>query len=142
MAPNSGSRSEVKFIADARPLISMLLVEDEEAILKLLTTIIARKYTDAVIFSAINGKAGLELFERHTPDIVITDINMPEMNGLEMGDKIRAIKPDTKFIILTGDSRKRDSVEKSFAFDHYIEKPVIFGVLFAAIDQTLGEFSS
>jgi YesN/AraC family two-component response regulator len=132
----------VKSVVGAMTSISILLVEDEEAILKLLTTILSRKYSDVLIYSAINGKAGLELFNLHTPDIVITDINMPEMSGLEMADKIRAIKPDTKLIVLTGDSKKflhHDSVEKSFVFDHYIEKPVVFGVLFAAIEQFFGE---
>jgi YesN/AraC family two-component response regulator len=134
----------MQYIADAMPSVSILLVEDEEAILRLLAIILARKFTDVVIFSAINGKAGLELFMLHTPDIVITDINMPEMSGLEMADKIRAIKPDTKFIALSGDSKKlvyQDSVEKGFEFEHFIEKPVVFGVLFAAIEQFLGEIA-
>lgn len=129
---------------DTRPLISILVVEDEEAILRLLTTILTRRFSDVLIYSAQNGKAGLELFKLHTPDIVITDINMPEMNGDQMADKIHAIKPETKFIVLTGNSKKfvhPGSAEINFTFDHYIEKPVVFGVLFAAIEQFFGEIS-
>jgi|SRR6185369_6883717 len=122
------------------PSVSILLVEDEEAILRLLATMLARKFPGAALYTAINGRTGLELFKSHIPDIVITDIKMPVMGGVQMADKIRAIKPDTKFIILTGDPGKsvhHDSVEKGFGFDHYIMKPVVFGVLFAAIEQCL-----
>ena len=51
-----------------------------------------------MIYTAINGRLGLELFKEHTPDIVITDINMSKMCGEQMAENIRAIKPDTKII--------------------------------------------
>jgi YesN/AraC family two-component response regulator len=125
-------------MADPAP-VSILLVEDEEAILKLLVTILARKFPDIVLSTAVNGRIGLELFKAHRPDIVITDIKMPEMGGVQMADKIRAIKSDTKFIILTGDPGKSLDQVSGFGFDHYIMKPVVFGALFAAITQCLAE---
>jgi len=127
-------------MADPVPSVSILLVEDEDAILKLLATILARKFPGVALYTASNGRTGLELFKSHIPDIVVTDIKMPEMGGVQMAYKIRAIKPDTKFIILTGDPGKsvsQDSGEKGFGFDHYIMKPVVSGVLFAAIEQCL-----
>lgn len=123
------------------PLISILLVEDEELTLKPLATILIKKFPDIALYTAINGRTGLELFKKHTPDLVITDINMPEMGGVQMADKIRAIKPDTKFIVITSGTGKlvlQDSVEKELKINHYIVKPVSFGVLFAAIEQCLG----
>jgi YesN/AraC family two-component response regulator len=119
---------------------SILLVEDEEAILELLASILTRKFPGVVLYTASNGRTGLELFKSHLPDIVITDIKMPEMGGVQMADKIRTIKPATKFIIVTGDSGKStdyDSSEKGSGFDHYIMKPAVFGTLFAAIEQCL-----
>ena len=82
------------------------------------------------------------LFKTYTPGIVITDFNMPEMSGAHMVAKIRAIKPDTKFIVITGDTGQlalEDSDKKGFKFDHFIAKPVVFEALFVAIDQCLGE---
>lgn len=131
-------------IADPRPLISILLVEDEEVILQLLVTILAKKFPGFALYTASNGRAGLELFTTHTPDIVITDIKMPEMGGVQMADKIRALKPDTKFIVLSGDQGKfvpQDSVENEFEFALNIVKPVKLGLLFAAIEQCLGEIA-
>lgn len=121
---------------------SILLVEDDSKNLKILAEIIPVKYPNIVLHSAINGRIGLELFKMHTPDIVITDFNMPELSGLQMADKIRAIKPDAKIIVLTGNDKKaalESAVGEGFEIDHYIMKPVNFGQLFAAIEQCLGE---
>jgi len=130
---------------NSNPAISMLLVEDEVITLKLLTTILAKKYPDISLFTAINGRTGLDLFNTHTAAIVITDINMPEMDGAQLARKIHALKPDTRFIALTGNSRKpilQDSEGKTFEFFHLIVKPVDFKELFATIDRCLDEITS
>ncbi|MFS0862024.1 response regulator [Fredinandcohnia sp. 179-A 10B2 NHS] len=54
------------------------------------------------IVEAENGKEGMEVALRERPDLVITDIRMPEMDGLEMIEKLREELPDTVFIVLTG----------------------------------------
>lgn len=131
-------------ISDPMPSISILLVEDEEAILKLLVTILAKKFPAIALYTAGNGREGLELFTTHMPDIVITDIKMPEMGGVQMADRIRNIKPDTKFIVLSGDQGKfssQDSVENEFEFELNIVKPVKLELLFAAIEKCLGEIA-
>jgi DNA-binding response OmpR family regulator len=127
-------------ISDPMPLISILYVEDDMDTLELLTTILADKFPDVALYSASNGRMGLELFKEHLPDIVITDINMPELNGVQMTDKIRAIKPDAKIIVLTADDGKATmeyAVGKGFEIDHYILKLIDFRVLFAAIKWCL-----
>ena len=129
-------------MSNPMPAISILLVEDEKITLDLLTNILARKFPNIPLLPASNGRTGVELFKAHTPDIVITDVNMPEMGGMQMADKIRAIKPGTKFIVLTGDTGRLSleaSVGKGFEIDHYILKPVSFGALFAALEQCIGE---
>lgn len=126
------------------PLFTFLLVEDEPGTLELLTTILVMKYPDSELFTATNGKSGLELFTKHTPDIVITDINMPEMSGVQMAGKIRDLKPDTQFIVLTGNSGKsvlQDTEKSELEFCRLIVKPVIFKDLFAAIEQCRDEIA-
>lgn len=126
------------------PPVSILIVEDEPGILELLTTIINMKYPDLVLHTAGNGRTGLGLFKVHTPDIVMTDINMPEMCGAQMTDSIRALKPDTLFIALTGTSRELVQTEKDageLEFNHRIMKPVVFKELFAAMEQCLYEIA-
>jgi YesN/AraC family two-component response regulator len=127
-------------VSHPMPLISMLLVEDEELTMKPLTTILTKKFPYITLYTANNGRTGLELFKTHTPDIVITDINMPEMDGLKMTGKIRAIKPGTQFIVITSGTRGlalETSVEKEFEIGHYLVKPVSLEALFAAIEQCL-----
>lgn len=120
--------------------ISLLLVEDDETTLKCLEIIIAKRYPLLPMATADNGRAGLELFQACPAAIVITDFNMPEMDGMEMTGRMRAIRPETRFIVLTGDSgglAHRGSEDKAFIYDHFIVKPVVFETLFAAIDECL-----
>jgi YesN/AraC family two-component response regulator len=125
---------------DPMPPISILLIEDEEATLELLSIILSKKFPIFVIHTAINGRMGLELFKSYTPNIVITDINMPEMDGVQTAQIIRSIKPDSKIIVITGKNEKtilQGLVENGFNFDHFITKPVIFEDLFESIEQCL-----
>lgn len=76
-----------------------LLVDDDEMILEIYSRIIGKHFNE--IFKAENGKQGFELFLEHRPDIVITDINMPVMNGIEMSKQILKEKNDQKLIAIT-----------------------------------------
>ena len=128
-------------IAAPRLSISILVVEDEAITLEFLVTSLARKFPNFTFLRATNGRQGLELFKTHTPDIVITDINMPDMGGVQMAEQIYEIKPDTKFIVLTGDSEKltrKDSSGNGFEIHHYIVKPIFFNELFAVVEQCVG----
>lgn len=124
------------------PSISILLVEDVPVTLELLATILPRKFPDIALHTAFNGRTGLEIFKTCLPDIVITDINMPEMDGAQMAERIRKIKPETKLIVITGDTgrlARRDSAGTGFEADRCIVKPVGFEALFSAIEECLDE---
>ena len=124
-----------------KPPLSILIVEDEEVALKLLVAILAKKFPGAALYPALNGKTGLDLFREHTPDIVITDINMPEMSGVQMAREIRSIKPKTKIIVLSAgavdavDVYPEQGAQAGPGIDHYILKPINFAALCAAIDE-------
>jgi len=125
------------------PAISLLLVEDDEVTLQCLAIILTKKFPHVPVATANNGRVGLELFKARPAAIVITDFNMPEMDGMEMTGRMRAIRPETRFIMLTGDSgglALRDSENEAFVYDHFIVKPVAFNTLFAAIEQCLEGF--
>ena len=120
--------------------ISILVVEDEASTLEHICSILSVKYPHINIYKALDGKTGLELFRHHTPNIVISDLTMPGMNGLEMASEIHAMKPSTKFIILTGDIGKcipDKSVRDSLKFDHCIGKPIFLEDLFEAIEKCI-----
>ena len=120
--------------------VSILFVEDDELILELQASILAANFPDIVFYTAVNGRLGLELFKAHLPDIVITDINMPELCGVQMCNSIHALKPETRFIAITGKSGRvvlQDNDGNEFEFDHVIVKPVGFQKLFAAVEQCM-----
>jgi CheY-like chemotaxis protein len=128
--------------------ISILYVEDDEFILELQTSILTAKFPDITLYTAINGRLGLELFKTHSPDIVLTDINMSEICGVHMSENIRAIKPETKIIAITGKSAEsgenrtftlRNSEGNMVEFDHVIIKPVDLTELFSVIEQFIDE---
>jgi YesN/AraC family two-component response regulator len=122
--------------------ISILLADDEEATLGILGNVLSKIFPDYPLYIANNGRAALELFMLKKPEIVITDINMPEMSGVQMAITIRSIKPGTKVIFLTGNSDMDhfgNHAQKGFEIKPYIMKPVRFELLFAAIKQSITE---
>jgi YesN/AraC family two-component response regulator len=122
--------------------LSIMVVEDEFITLEHLASILAKRFPGVGLYKAHNGSMGLELFKKHSPGIVITDINMPEMGGVQMAVNIQAINPETRFIILTGNSEKmalQGSADKVIEFDHIIVKPVFIRELFDAVEKCIGE---
>jgi YesN/AraC family two-component response regulator len=124
-------------LSNPTQLTSILIVEDDEFILELQASVLAARFPNVDIHTATNGIHGMELFKMHTPDIVITDINMSEMSGVQMATRMQALKPDAQFIAITG----KDSGEVSFAFDHYIAKPVDLSKLFGSIEKCIGRIA-
>lgn len=82
---------------------TLLLVDDEEDVLKVIMKKINwEELGFSVIGFADNGLKALELVEKYQPDVVMTDIKMPYMNGLELTQRIKADYPATKMLIFTG----------------------------------------
>jgi len=79
--------------------LHILLVEDEKKLSQLLKNAIGDEF---FMFSiAHDGQEGLELFKKISPDIIITDINMPKMSGLEMAKEIKRVDSSVPIIILS-----------------------------------------
>ncbi len=101
----------------------ILLIDDEEAIVRVLSMSLRSDGYDVV--TANSGEQGLENFEKEKPGIVLTDIRMPGMDGLEVLRRIKAIDPDVEVIIITGHGDIDAAVE---ALQHgasdFINKPV------------------
>jgi YesN/AraC family two-component response regulator len=137
---NLGSRSKLKQLQQSKPAISLLIVEDEQSARAIIIRMIAMRFPDAVIYSAENGVMGEVLFKKHTPEIVITDINLPLKNGIEMIRAIRSRKPDTKCIVLTAHKDKIDTAPCMEIGSHiYLVKPIQLDLLFAAIEKCIEE---
>ena len=80
---------------------------------------------DFIVITAENGRVGLELFEQHHPDLVLVDLRMPEVDGLQVLQQIHTAAPDTPLIVISGTGVITDAVEalRLGAWD-YLLKPV------------------
>lgn len=118
----------------------LLYVDDEPGTLRILSRIIAEKYPNLKLFVAENGAAGLKMFMEHRPDIVLVDMNMPIMDGIQMAREIKALDAESVVIAVTAYNNPyylKSSIE--IGIRHYVLKPVIIKDLFAVIDKTIEE---
>ena len=127
-------------ISNTYPFLSLLIVEDDLTTIDVLSALLLMKFPEIAVYIAENGNQGMMIFEMHTPDIVVTDINMPGMDGIQMIEAIRAMKPDTRFIAVTGYSDKINLDKFSeLGISDYIVKPVDCRILFSAIEKNICE---
>ncbi|MFW5778063.1 MAG: response regulator, partial [Bacteroidota bacterium] len=112
--------------------IRVVYVEDETSIRELVTDMLGRRIT--LLYTGKNGTEGLELFKKIKPEIVITDIRMPEMDGLEMSRKIKEISSSARIIITSAYSEVNHFIEAiEIGVDDYVLKPISRDKLFHAI---------
>ncbi len=117
-------------------MASILVIDDEKSIRNTLKDILEyEKYTVDV---AEDGPTGLEMFRKNPYDVVLCDIKMPKMDGIEVLEKIREEGADTQVIMISGHGNIDTAVEaiKKGAFD-FIEKPPDMNRLLITIRNAL-----
>jgi PAS domain S-box-containing protein len=110
----------------------ILLIDDEEGIRKLLG--ISLRDAGYPLVIAIDGEHGLELFQEEHPDIVVTDIKMPGVDGMEVLKRIKYVSPETEVIVITGHGEIELAIQ-SLQMDasDFITKPIHDEALFVAL---------
>ncbi len=83
-------------------MLKVLLVDDEPFILQGLKVLLDYEEEGYEVYTASNGREALEVIAKTNIDLVISDIRMPEMDGLELLEKVRSISDDIYFVILSG----------------------------------------
>ena len=78
---------------------SILYVEDDEITLELVSSILYENFKK--VYIADNGEEGINLYNKHKPDIILTDLLMPVMDGLEMSAQIKEENPEQMIAIFT-----------------------------------------
>jgi YesN/AraC family two-component response regulator len=122
--------------------VSLLLVDDDRVTREVIGLMLSKRFPAITIYCAEEGRTGLELFRKHTPDIVITDIQMPEMDGFEMACAINEVHADTKIIVLTAYSSTNylEKFKSIGGFD-FLSKPIEFDKLFAVVEKCIAEIA-
>jgi len=119
-------------------MIRILIIEDEEPIRRVLVRILSEEDRQYEITEAIDGKKGFDLLQKGTFDLVLCDIKMPNMDGIEVLQKTNSKKISTPFIMLTGHGNVETAVEamKLGAYD-FISKPPDLNRLLTAVRHAL-----
>ena len=117
--------------------ITLLYAEDEIQTRQTYIDYLQDRY-DFNYIEANDGEEALALFKQHKPEIIITDINMPKMDGLTFVEHIRKSSPHTKIIILSADD-DREKLMKAFDLDvvNYLLKPVTSEKLCSTLDRAV-----
>jgi len=119
-------------------MIRILIIEDEEPIRRVLVRILSEEDRQYEITEAIDGKKGFDLLQKGTFDLVLCDIKMPNMDGIEVLQKANSKIISTPFIMLTGHGNVETAVEamKLGAYD-FISKPPDLNRLLTAVRHAL-----
>lgn len=113
--------------------LTILIVEDESETRKLMQDVLSDEFSN--IITAQNGDEGLKKFKKYNPDMVISDIAMPIMDGLEMTEQIKKISSDTPIIALSAHSEKEKLLRAiDVGVDKYVLKPIDMEEFLATIE--------
>lgn len=116
-------KHRVVFASRRMSLPTTALLADDEAHLRVFIRLILQELGIVTIHEARNGREAVEIYRQHQPELVMLDINMPEMTGMEALEEIMQINPDALVVMLTGHA-SRQIVEASAkqGASHYIRK--------------------
>ena len=106
------------------PQPGLLVVDDEEGIREVVIRALKRRFPEHQIFSACDGMEALELLEKQPIHLVLTDLMMPRLNGMDLIKKVRGIYPDIPVVVMTA-KRDLDVALKTIETGaiSYIQKP-------------------
>jgi CheY-like chemotaxis protein len=122
-------------------MATILVIDDDEA----LRNVTAEILMDAgyTVDDAPDGRSGLALYETGHQDVIITDIAMPDMDGLELITNLSRLSPRPKVIAMSGDSQFSESVylptARHLGVKTTLSKPIRAETLLAAVAKVLSE---
>ena len=121
----------------------ILIIEDDMLTREWLESLLTRNgYT---VDSATNGQEGIDLFKNHQAELVITDIVMPEKDGIETITDLKRHHPEVKVIAISGGERRPEGVSKNYLHsarllgaNRAMQKPIANEDLLMAVRELLG----
>ncbi len=124
------------FLIEAMDKKVILIAEDDPTVGESLRLLLKKKGHEILL--AANGKEALQLFRHKSVDLVITDVVMPKMNGIELLEAVKGLRPETEVIVISAQGTIEKAVQamKLGAFD-FIEKPINPRVISLLVERAL-----
>ncbi len=113
--------------------MKILVIDDDPAITELLTILLAQ--TSSEVLTVNSGKEGVDIVKQEAPDVIILDLMMPEMSGLEVCARIREFSTAPIIILSALDNPGLVVRSLDSGADDYLVKPVPSGILIAHINN-------
>jgi len=117
-----------------------VLLTDDEAHIRKFLGLVLKRLGSPVIIEAANGQEAVALYAQHSPDLVLMDVNMPVLDGVQALTQIRKIDPEALVIMLTS-LTNRQTVEQcaSLGALDYLRKDLPRDEMIAQLTQIIGE---
>ena len=114
--------------------LNVLYVEDNKAVREMTLLILKDLFNKVIV--AENGREGIEKFKDNKIDLIISDVTMPIMDGLEMSQEIKKLNPNIPIVILSAHNDE-EFIQKAnlFGVDKYLIKPLNFEALLKLLNN-------
>ncbi len=117
-----------------KPLI--LLIDDEQSLLETLGVLL--KGEGYEVIAELTGAGGVKAFKEHGPDLVLTDVRMPKMSGIEVLEEVRRTNPNTPVVLMTAQASLQSAIQAvNLGATHYVQKPFENDELLAVLGRSL-----
>lgn len=118
----------------------ILYVEDDHRIREKMQTILNRRFSN--LYIAENGLIGLDLYHKISPRVMIVDLRMPQMGGLELIQKVREIDPNVHIIVTSAHSDKEDLLSAiNLNVNRYLIKPINVNELLTHLNEEYDSYT-
>ncbi len=122
-------------------MATILVIDDDFYVREMLKTVLEDSGYD--VLEAADGNIGVKLFSEHKVDLIITDIIMPEKEGLEAIQEVRKTSPDVKIIAISGGAKVGPTtylkLAEHFGANRVFQKPIHISELLGNIKELLNE---
>ncbi len=115
--------------------LTVMFIDDEEFVVETMKDILPMLFKES--YFANNGIDGIALAKENKVDIIITDLSMPKMNGIDMIKKIKTFSPDVKVICVSGHNESEFITKAKELNSAFIIKPISSFELFKALGEVL-----
>jgi two-component system response regulator HydG len=114
----------------------ILLIDDEKSMIETLSVLLKREGFD--VLAALSGSEGIERFAESKPDLVLTDVRMPKVSGVDVLEAIRERDPTTPVVLMTAQASLQSAIQAvNLGATHYVQKPFSNEELVAILRRSL-----